>query len=638
MNGKKATRIWFLQRLAEFVLCGFALTALTSGAAMAAILPPAAPPPGQVLPIRKIPEFKPVSPDKVFIPGQINLKPGQVSRVQIQPERMGALTARPSGIWSPPYSRSGTVFVLVSEKIPQLEAVMPDIRQYAQDVAADGYKVFLYTLSFEGASDPFFSHVRDLKSFIRGKWLGALEEAAKGTLSRMAFDMGTGVVLVGPLPIPFVHKRMATTRDNPDLPGQKERVVYEGVMACDLFLTDMDGRWNILDQNGIPIVSTIDEPLIPRDAECVPGDEIASYWQPQAEWGKAGARPEIWIGRIDPSPVVFSGSEARDSLIRYFRGNHNYRTGIKAESQAKVEELTFANRLLYYDDDMEEYAADAVAMLSMAWPSSGTNQVVSAPATTRKADYMDRLEDGNFLWVEAFMHSSPVLHEFSFPDGMEEKTEALTADELFQGFNGRPLRALFYYHQGCSVCRYTQKDNLGERYLFNRSAVPSELHPLAVLGNTSVGPHDTASFYAGLMYGLSIGQAQMFSQRNFARSSNWPTTFPAYPGRIDPKRYYNQTLLGDPTLCPRPFSPILAPSLPNLSQAYGRLKQRHANLFSANLAALKARAFSAASASVSRIGKLGAVRPFPEGKGGIVIDPEWDRLGFPGLKRHIRAE
>jgi len=638
MTGMRSVQAGLRMALLAGALLFPAWAGSVSGAAIQPVQPLPVQPPVKVLPIRKLPEVKPVSPDIVIPPGQVRPIPGLAAGLQIKTEKVGALSAKPAGTWNPPYTRSGTVFVLVSEKITQLEWVMPDIRRYAEDVASDGYKVFLYTISYEGNTDPFFSHARDLKSFIRGKWLKVLDEVGQGALSKNAFDLGTGVVLVGTFPLPLVHKRMATTKDDPDVPGQKIRVVYEGVMPCDLFLTDMDGNWNILDENGIPLVSTIDAPAIPQDAECVPGDEIDPYWQPQAEWGKAGARPEIWIGRIDPRPVVFSGNDVRDSLIRYFRGNHNYRAGIKVESQEKIAELTFENRLLYYDDDMEEHTTNGASMLSMPWPSRGTTQVVSSPASTRKADYMARLRDANFLWVEAFMHSSPSLHEFSFPEGSETKTEALTRTELFQGFNGQKLRALFYYHHGCSACRFSEQDNLGESYLFNRLAVPPELHPLAVLGNASVGPHDTAQFYAGLMYGLNIGQAQMFSQRGFARSSNWPTTFPAFPGRVDPKRYYNQTLLGDPTLRPRPFSPALAPTPPNLPQVYDTMKSQMANVFLPNPQVLKNRALAAATAPSRRVGKLTAGKPFPVGRGGIVLDPDWSRLGIPGLKKRLSID
>ena len=588
--------------------------------------------------IRKVPDLKPVSPEKPLIPGKIDLKPLPAARLQIKPETVGALKANPAGAWNPPYSRSGTVFVLVSEKISYLDQVMPEIRRYAEDVAFDGYKVFLYRVSFEGSIDPFFSHVRDLKSFIRGKWLGVLEEAERGGLSREAFEMGTGVVLIGTFPAPLVHKRMATTREDPDVPGKWIRTVYEGVTPCDLFLTDMDGSWNILDPNGIPLVTTIDSPSVPQDSECVPGDEIDDYWQPQPEWGKSGARPEIWIGRIDPRPVVFSGNDVRDSLKRYFEGNHNYRAGLKVAGQDKVKELTFENRLLYYDDDMEEHASAAASMIELPWSSAGSTKIVSSPAKTRKADFLDTLKDGNFLWVEAFMHSTPAPHEFAYPECTEKKIETLPRTELFQGFNGRPLRALFYYHHGCSVCRYTELDNLGESYLFNKLAVPSELNPLAVLGNTSVGPHDTAFLYAGLMYGLNLGQAQMLSQRAYARSSNWATTFPAYPGRIDPKRYYNQTLLGDPTLRPRPFSPTLKPAPPDLPRIYDLVKSRYGSLFRVNLARLKALGLSASSAATRKAAQLVPAKPFPVDRQGAIIDPGWGAMGIPALQRKLRLE
>ena len=529
-------------------------------------------------------------------------------------------------------TRSGTVFILVSEQIWHLDQLMPTIRTYAEDVARDGYKVFLYRVSFEGTIDPYFSHVRNLKSFIQAKWLQTLGEVENGGLSREAFNIGTGVVLVGVFPLPLLHMRMATTRDDPDVPGQTERILYEGVMPCDLYLTDMDGSWNILDEYGVPIVSTIDAPTIPQDSECVPGDEIHPSWQPQAEWGKAGARPEIWIGRIDPSRVTSNKTEDLLHYTSYFEGNHNYRTGMKTQSEEKVEEYTFEDRLLYYDDDMEDLASEGAAMISMAWPSGGTTQIVNDPVTTAKADYLDRLKNNNYLWVEAFMHSSPDLHQFAIPEGKEARIENLPRNEIFQG---QKIRALFYFHHGCSVCRYTERHNLGEEYLFNRSAIPAKLHTMAVLGNTSVGPHDTATFYVGLSFGLNIGQAQMLAQRAFARQANWPSTFPAYPGQVNPKRYYNQTLLGDPTLRPRAFSPLLEPTPPNLASVYGIVKSRYEIFLPVDLKRLQARVISSRSASTGMIGKLVPISAFPTGKGGVIIDPEWDRMGIPGLKRRL---
>ncbi len=597
--------------------------------------PSPAPAPGQNVIIKRIPDLRPVSLDKTIIPGKINLKPGQISGLQIQPEKAGALSAKPSGIWNPPMTRSGTVFILVSEKIWHLDQLMPTIRTYAEDVARDGYKVLLYKVSFEGTIDPYFSHVRNLKSFIQSKWLQTLGEVEKGGLSREAFNMGTGVVLVGKFPLPLLHKRMATTEDDPDAPGQTKRVLYEGVMPCDLYLTDMDGSWNILDEYGIPLVSTVDAPTIPQDSECVPGDEIHPSWQPQAEWGKAGARPEIWIGRIDPSRITSNETEDFAHYRSYFQGNHTYRTGMKTQSAEKVGEYTFENRLLYYDDDMEDLASEGAAMISLAWPSGGTTQIVNAPATTTKADYLNRLKNNNFLWVEAFMHSSPALHQFSIPEGKEVRIENLPWNELFQG---QRIRALFYFHHGCSVCRYSERHNLGEEYLFDRTAVPGGLHPMAVLGNTSVGPHDTATFYAGLAFGMNIGQAQMLSQRAFARQANWPSTFPAIPGRVDPKRYYNQTLLGDPTLRPRAFSPLLEPTPPNLVSVYGIVKGRFGILFPTDLKRLQTRGISSKSVPTRKVAELFSISAFPTGKGGIVIDPQWGRIGIPGLKKRLSSE
>lgn len=634
MMGKGVSRIMGLICIIGTVLCVLGFWEPALAVVVHANQPPVLEPVQENI-IKPIPGLKPVLPEKIVIPVKIKPKPELIDGLQFQIEKEGALIAKPSGIWYPPMTRSGTVFILVSEKIWHLDQLMPTIQTYAEDVARDGYKVLMYKVSFEGTTDPYFSHARNLKSFIQTKWLQALGDVQNGSLSREAFNMGTGVVLVGVFPLPLLHMRMATTEDDPDVSGQTKRVLYEGVIPCDLYLTDMDGSWNILDEYGVPLVSTIDAPTIPQDSECVPGDEIHPSWQPQAEWGKAGARPEIWIGRIDPSRITSNETEDFAHYLSYFQGNHTYRTGMTTQSGETIEEYTFVNRLLYYDDDMQDLASDGAAMISMAWPSGGTTQVVNAPATTTKADYLNRLKNNNFLWVEAFMHSSPALHQFAIPEGKEVRIENLPWNELFQG---QRIRALFYFHHGCSVCRYSERHNLGEEYLFNRSSVPSSLHPMAVLGNTSVGPHDTATFYAGLAFGLNIGQAQMLSQRAFAKQENWPTTFPATPGSVHPKRYYNQTLLGDPTLRPRAFSPLLVPTSPDLSSVYGIVKSRFGIFLPTDLKRLQTRGISSRSASIKQVGKLAPINPFPTGRGGVIIDPEWGRMDIQGLKNRFLSD
>ena len=162
------------------------------------------------------------------------------------------------------------------------------------------------------------------------------------------------------------------------------------------------------------------------------------------------------------------------------------------------------------------------------------------------------------------------------------------------------------------------------------------LKPMAVLGNTTVGPHETGMFYVSMAYGMNIGQAQMITQRSFARHQNWGTTFPANPGHVNPKRYYSQTLLGDPTLRPHLFSPSLIPTPPDLASVYDTVTQNVTAASYPDLNKLKMGATTAAStAPVTKKG-LKAGKAYPVVSGGAVRDPLWQEMGIPRLENLVK--
>lgn len=593
--------------------------------------------------MKKLPQIKSPPLEQIKPPVKLEKVPGTISSINITPEVFGSLKATSRGVWEPQGTRSGTFFILLSEKIWHFEQLMPYVRTYAEDVARDGYKVRLFTVGFEGSMDPYFTDIKNLKAFIRSKWLETLKECEEGKLSKNAFDVGTGLVLIGSFPLPLVHKRTQVWEPESEGSTVMEKVVYEGVFACDLYLTDMDGAWNITDEVGIPLISTLDEPAIKRDSECVPGDEVDPYWTGDTnDWGRMGARPEIWMGRINPGNIGPSSNHDFDAILNYLRVNHNYRTVMETQSSETVEDLTFKNRLIYYDDDMRDLAQAAADMISLKWSGpvfgetsyagdnhpQGYTRIINGTNTTNKADYKERLKNGNYLWVEAFMHSAPELHEFAVASG----TESLHRTELFQG--GK-LKTLFYYHHGCSACDYKHRDNLGENYLYRAGAM-GMLSPMAVLGNTSVGPHDTATFYVSLAYGMNIGQAQMMSQRSYARRKDWPTTYPPRPGFVNPKRYYNQTLLGDPSLRPNMFSPVLVPTPPDLPSVYATVMQNPVMASFKNLNALKIGATKAGSSQPIMKSGLKPGKDYPVRSGGIVRDPLWKTMDIPELQKMVK--
>ncbi len=593
--------------------------------------------------IKKTPELKKTPVNTIKIPAEIIKTPGMISQVTIAPETYGTLKAMPGGIWEAQGGREGTFFIFLSEKVGQLKGLLPHVHTYAKDVASEGYKVKLFTISFEGTIDPFFTNVKNLKGFIRSKWLETLKECEEGKLSKEAFDLGTGFVLMGPFPLPLVHKRMRTWKEDPQGSGTMKETLYEGVFACDLYLTDMDGNWNLIDETGYPLVTTMDFPQIPIDHECVAGDEVSPYWTGNTQdWGRMGAKPEIWMGRINPQNLDFLQTSDGVAICKYLYANHCYRKGLGTPSAEDVEEQTFKNRLIYYDDDMQDLAQATANMMSIKWPgpvfgetsyagtghTEGYTRIVNGTNTTNKADYIERLKLGNYLWVETFMHSAHDLHEFRISSGIE----SVFKEELFKA---QKMKALFYYHHGCSACDYKHRDNLGEHYLFFPNHI-GELKPMAVLGNTTVGPHETGMFYVSMAYGMNIGQAQMITQRSYARHQNWGTTFPPNPGHVSPKRYYSQTLFGDPTLRPHLFSPALVPTPPELNSVYTTVTQNVPGASYPDLGKLKLGATRARSAEPLMKKGLKPGKAYPLVSGGTVVDPLWQDMDIPGLQNVLK--
>ncbi len=101
--------------------------------------------------------------------------------------------------------RRGTVFVLVKRGIYQ--DIKDSIDTYTRDLAQEGFTTYAYAIQLKGDLDPLYSKVKNLKDFIRSRWLWLANECAEGRVAPSTFDLGTGVVLVGDLPVPLVHHR-----------------------------------------------------------------------------------------------------------------------------------------------------------------------------------------------------------------------------------------------------------------------------------------------------------------------------------------------------------------------------------------------------------------------------------------------
>lgn len=485
---------------------------------------------------------------------QVRVQPGLANR--LQPRTLGVLTVSPNPLLcrEPAGKRTGSLLVLVNGAIAP--KIRDSIATYTADLARQGYATTVYsvTVNLGPLGDVFFRSFRDLKWLIKEWWLSLASDLSAGKLGYTEYLGNSGVVLVGEFPVPILHGRIGYWED-------KEKGTsgcYEGCFVSDLFLTDLDGHWDTVDQAFLPLYSTVDVNPAP-DSECVPGDEDEATWlaPPSYKLGKAGARPEIFLGRISAAKVAGNAGGEVQMIKDYFVRNHEYRTGKWGNSAdiPIVGNCVAWPRLAYYDDDWVEDGQLVANAMQKAWrgpvtanptemdPGQFRTCYVSSKDLTTKADYQARLKATQWLWVDFLAHSNPWLHEIHVGD---QKQNLWSTEVATGGF-----RSLFYWIQGCDSSDITKQDNLGETYLFRAKA-------LAVIGNTSVGPLDNGQFYTCLGWGDTIGQAFMV-QEWLHGHAGWSPDI-ARPGTLDPKRYYQWVLLGDPTL------PTVPPEAPQYSQ------------------------------------------------------------------------
>jgi hypothetical protein len=159
----------------------------------------------------------------------------------------------------------------------------------------------------------------------------------------------------------------------------------------------------------------------------------------------SGSRaPDIWIGRIHASRLTY-GSE--EQLVRdLFHRNHDYRTG----------QLMIQHRGLVYNE-VDWYPHDH-GMSSLYSDVTMFND----ENTTTAYHYKGQLQLG-YEFVHIIAHSSPWVHTFflqnEVPGGGSVFNFEITALEP---------HGAFYFMNACICARYTEKDNLGNWYLFAR--------------------------------------------------------------------------------------------------------------------------------------------------------------------------
>lgn len=222
--------------------------------------------------------------------------------------------------------------------------------------------------------------------------------------------------------------------------------------------------------------------------------------------------PTIWLGRIYASRMAYA---AEEYLVKsYFQRNHLYRTG-----QLPVP----ARGLAYNEVDWYPNNHGMNALFSDV-------TVVNDENTTTARHYKTTLGQG-FGFVHLVSHSSPWVNTFFLAGDVPGGGSVFNFE-----IPALQPNAAFYFLNACMCGRFTERDNLGNWYLFS--------------GPWSMGVIASAQ----LMYGVSdlsglytpLGRDSCFGSAFLAwHRSNYPS-------------FMGTCLLGDPTLRVRRTDPPLA--------------------------------------------------------------------------------
>lgn len=302
-------------------------------------------------------------------------------------------------------------------------------------------------------------------------------EEIRAWLSEMHGQGLDGVVLVGDLPVAWVMMDNAFTRSSETFP-------------CDYFLMDLDGLW--------------EDRWIGYPSAGRPGQD-GKY----DTWGTSGLAPEIYCARIMPSKI---GAEV--SLLQaYLDRNHLWRT--------EGDPLPFQT-LCYVDDDWVPFSAEFRDAMRRLYPLV---ELVSDPQQTCGTDYKENRLTAVYQWISPFVHSSPLLHQWSpGPDTYWKEVKAIDP------------QARFYNLFACSNCRFTTPNNMGSIYVLGTS------YGLAAVGSTKTGSMlRFEPFYQTLGEGGCLGEAYF----------DWWTAITAGGfSSYEMSWHLGMVMIGDPTLVP----------------------------------------------------------------------------------------
>ncbi|OYD17334.1 hypothetical protein CH330_00470, partial [candidate division WOR-3 bacterium JGI_Cruoil_03_51_56] len=180
----------------------------------------------------------------------------------------------------------------------------------------------------------------------------------------------------------------------------------------ELFFTDLDGTWADNNHDG------------------------------KYDYHSGNRAPDIWIGRVYASRLTYDSEE--HLIKQFFQRNHAYRTG---QLQIQHRGLVYNEITWYPHDHGMNYLYLDITMFN-------------DENTTTAYHYKNQLRLG-YEFVHLIAHSSPWVSTFFLDSG------AMGGGSLFN-FEIPALmpNAAFYFLNACMNARFTEKDNLGNWYLF----------------------------------------------------------------------------------------------------------------------------------------------------------------------------
>ncbi len=225
--------------------------------------------------------------------------------------------------------------------------------------------------------------------------------------------------------------------------------------------------------------------------------------------------PDIWMGRLTASQLTYNDSNEVSLMRNSFDKNHDYRHGRKSLAE---------RALVFVNLDHEDFYSS----VSLAYENIVNIQGME---NTCRDEYLEQLQD-EYELIQVCSHGTTLRHDFLRAD------ESLCSVNFSDIVDSDP-KTFFAIIYGCTTCKYTVNNNLGNWYVFTPT------YGLAALGSTKSGSQlQYWDFYSSFGQGKTIGESlkDWFS----AQMEN---------GFSDQERccFGGMTLLGDPTLKKQSF-------------------------------------------------------------------------------------